>query len=88
MRITDKLRAEHDGRQWILYETYTGVDRAGNPKEHQREYYYGNIGQVFRKVIDKSVTECEDLSKVLEALVDLKLLLEDKLQDPPKKVTT
>lgn len=60
IKFDDRFSADHDGRQWVLTETYMGKEtkREGKvlpAKEQTRESYYGSLRQVCKKVLDQSI---------------------------------
>ena len=59
IKFDDRFSADHDGRQWVLTETYMGKagKKDGVPKEQTRDSYYGNLRQVCAQVLDMSVAE-------------------------------
>jgi hypothetical protein len=62
IKFDERFSAEHDGRQWVLIETYMGKETKKDgkvypAKEQTRESYYGNLSQVCRKILDLSAGE-------------------------------
>jgi len=78
IRLNDKFTAKHDGRQWVLLETYMGKskDKPPVPKEQVRETYHSTLHQACKKVVETSVVDCEDAMDIIEALERAGWLLE------------
>jgi len=71
--LNDKFKAEYDGRQWVLHETYMGEvrvkgDAVVRPKERVRRSYHGTLRQACNKVVDVSAASCGDAETIINML--------------------
>ena len=65
IKINDEFSMDRDKYQWILYQSYLGKDRDGNPKTHTRETYYSKLDQIAGAIIDKSAKRCETIEELV-----------------------
>lgn len=80
IKINDNFKAKHDGRCWVLYETYMGKDKDKNPKEQVRETYHSTLRQVCSKVIDVSAAHCGRAEQIMDMLDKSAWTLEGKVR--------
>jgi len=78
IKLNDKFKAKHDGRQWVLYETYMGKGKDKQPKEQVRESYHSSLRQACQKVVDVSAASCGDAEMIINMLNKAGWVLEGK----------
>ena len=66
--LGDKYKIDEDKYQFILYSSYEGEDKDGNPKTHWEPSYHPTYGQVAKAICDKEMKGVlvEDLQKSVE----------------------
>ena len=68
IKFNDRFSCERDKYQWILTETYSGVDKKNKPKKHSRATYHGSLKQVCAYVVDKTAGGCNAAEEIKTVL--------------------
>lgn len=80
IKVNDRFSIDKDKYNWILLETYTGKDKDGNPKEHTRETFYANLGQIAQEIINRRCKECDSLDEIIKLLTNAGTIVEDAIR--------
>lgn len=68
MKIDEKYSVTTDRYNWIVTETYTGKDKDGNDKPHQRDHFFPNLGSCVSWLIQNECSKKDSLADIKKEL--------------------
>lgn len=64
--INKDFKFEKDVYNFILYRRYSGKDKKGNLKDHERVTYHGTVQQVYDYILATAFEGCDALEEVID----------------------
>jgi hypothetical protein len=78
--INESFRVDQDKYNWILIETYEGLDKDKNPKMQEDKTFYPTLEKLLISVLDKSI-EGDTVENILDSIHRAKLAIKTAVLD-------